>query len=206
MFAAEVVPESLPGDKEKIEQNGIHKNVEGIQIATGQDINSDIHSRLQDRDRNAKIPPHPRILREKGKEIQGFRREVAKIKTRSTGRELAPGAVPMLAKAGEEAKERRKEAQKEIHFFMERNLSCAADSAISVWSAARKDRAEGDSKKDRASGRLRHAEQQSHHENDGDVGENGMEKGFPQGGRALGRGAGDAEQSAFGNDLKQISE
>lgn len=112
----------------------------------------------------------------------------------------------MLAKTGEEAKERRKAAQKEMHFFMERNLSCAADSAISVWSAARKDRAEGDSEKEEVSGRLRHAEQQSHHENDGDVGENGMEKGFPQGGRAPGRGAGDAEQGAFGNDLEQISE
>ena len=64
----------------------------------------------------------------------------------------------------------------------------------------------GDSKKDRASGRLRHAEKQPHHENDGDVGENGMEKSFPQGGRALGRGAGDAEQGAFGDDLEQISE
>ena len=57
----------------------------------------------------------------------------------------------MLAKTGEEAKERRKAAQKEMHFFMERNLSCAADSAISVWSAARKDRAEGDSEKEEVS-------------------------------------------------------
>lgn len=70
----------------------------------------------------------------------------------------------------------------------------------------RKGGAEGDSKKDRASGRLRHAEQQVHHENDGDIGENGMEIGFPRGGRALGRGAGDAEQGAFGDDLEQRSE
>ncbi|MBC8538375.1 hypothetical protein H8693_05440 [Christensenellaceae bacterium NSJ-63] len=147
MFAAEVVQESLPGNKEKIEQNGIHKNVEGIQIATGQDINSDIHSRLQDRDRNAKIPPHPRILREKGKEIQGFRRVVAKIKTRSTGRALAPEAALLPALTGEEAKERRRAAQKEMRFFMKGNLRCAADSAISVWSAARKDRQRGNQKK-----------------------------------------------------------
>lgn len=118
MFAAEIVQESLTGDKEKIEQNGIHKNVEGIQIATGQDINSDIHSRLQDRDRNAKIPPHPRILKEKGKEIQSFRRVVAKIKTRSTGRALAPEAALLPALTGEEAKERRRAGQKEMRFFM----------------------------------------------------------------------------------------
>lgn len=130
----------------------------------------------------------------------------AKIKTGSTGRALAPEAALLPALTGEEAKERRRAAQKEMRFFMKGNLRCAADSAISVWSAARKDGAEGKSKKDRASGRLRHAEKQPHHENDGDVGENGMEKSFPQGGRALGRGAGDAEQGAFGDDLEQISE